>query len=95
MGVVGAAGPADCERVIMDQLTFDFRRIQIVKNHWSEAWHVTYDDGRVVLPRLQPTFFRDPYVAYAWCVDHGLAGRLQKKPAPGKIIWVPDSEFEV
>jgi len=61
---------------MQQQLTFDFRKIRIVKNHWSEAWHVIDTAGFTVLSRVQPNFFYSPEAAYAWCEEHGLTGRL-------------------
>lgn len=80
----------DFPRKGKSQGELDFRKVVIVKNHWGEAYHLTYDDD-YSLNMGEPTFFDTVEQARAWALDHGLpspeyVGRNDREGGRGRAL---------
>lgn len=52
----------------------DFRKVVVVPNQWSEAYHLQFDDG-FSLGMDEPTFFDTPEDAVKWAKERGIEAK--------------------
>ncbi len=67
-----------------NQLAFDFRRLQVVANHWNPAYHLTWDDNRTAFYDEQPGFFKSIEDAASFARARGVEPEI---PEETRKIW--------
>lgn len=62
-----------------NQLSFDFRRLQVVANHWNPGYHLIWDDHRTAFYDEQPGFFESIDAAVAFARDRGFEPEIPER----------------
>lgn len=63
------------------QLTLDFRKVRVVRNHWSEIYHLEYSDHSTFAHGEQPQHFETIQEAIAFARERGVDADTSSLPA--------------